>query len=180
MGHPLDRVLLDDVIDQSAPLAERMRAVVDVVWETMGRSAEDEGEGVVSWAGFYLGPGVPIDDESGRRVAGEDEMLLGPMRPKPACSPIGLHGACGRALRSGRSLVVTDVKKLGEGYVACDPRDASELVVPVFDDGGRAVAVLDLDSFETDAFDEADAAAVTRLLSRAGVTLAEPGGVEVV
>ena len=37
----------------------------------------------VSWVGFYF--------------LGEGEMTLGPRRDKPACSPIGLHGACGRA-----------------------------------------------------------------------------------
>ena len=36
------------------------------------------------------------------------------------------------------TLIVDDVATLGAGYVACDPRDLSEIVVPCFDDDGRA------------------------------------------
>lgn len=122
-----------------------MRGFVDALWE----SVKDCG---VSWAGFYL------------KTDGADEMTLGPRRDKPACSPIGLHGACGRTWRTGRTLIVRDVAALGAGYIACDPRDRSELVVPLFDDRGACYAVLDLDSYEVGAFGEGDARALQRLL----------------
>lgn len=142
-----------------------LRAVVDAVWDAFG--SRESGSLGVSWVGFYSGPGYPC----GSVTAGEGEMLLGPSRDTPACSPIGLHGACGRAFLERAPLVVTDVAALGDAYVACDPRDASELVVPCFDrESGVCWGVLDLDSFDRNAFDSSDADALAALLERAGVS----------
>jgi len=91
-------------------------------------------------------------------------MTLGPRRDKPACSPIGLHGACGQAALAGHSLLVRDVRALGVNYIACDPRDLAELVVPVRDRGGNVVGVLDLDSYSAGAFDEGDQHAIEKLV----------------
>ena len=49
------------------------------------------------------------------------------------------------------------------GHIACDPRARSEIVVPVRDAGGRLTAVLDVDSHQTGAFDEADREGLERL-----------------
>ena len=98
------------------------------------------------------------------------DALHGPRRDRPAGSPIGMHGACGQAFRSGRPLVVRDVKELGENYIACDPRDRSEVVVPLFASDGRCWSVLDLDSHEVAAFDEGDVAGLQLLLRKAGLT----------
>jgi len=97
-------------------------------------------------------------------------MVLGPRRDKPACSPIGMHGACGQAYLSRTTLVVRDVKDLGENYVACDPRDQSELVIPCFADDGECWGVLDFDSFDVGSFTDADAEGVVRVLEAAGLT----------
>lgn len=126
-----------------------MAAVVDALWDALSTRG-------VSWVGFYLHDGG-------------DELTLGPSRNKPACSPIGLHGACGRALRERRPLIVGDVRRLGANYIACDPRDLSEVVVPVFDASGRPVGVLDLDSFDAEAFDETDVAGLRAALRAAGL-----------
>ena len=131
--------------------AQRMQAVVDALWEAL------EGTGV-SWVGFYLDHG------------GGDELVLGPRRDRPACSPIGLHGACGQTFRQGQALVVHDVRDLGDNYIACDPRDRSEVVIPLLDEGGRCWAVLDLDSHEVGSFDDGDVAGLTRVLRAAGLT----------
>lgn len=127
-----------------------MQVFVDVLWDAL------HGTGV-SWIGFYL-------------HEGGEELVLGPRRDRPACSPIGMHGACGQAFRSGRPLVVRDVKELGENYIACDPRDRSEVVVPLFASDGRCWSVLDLDSHEVAAFDEGDVAGLQLLLRKAGLT----------
>jgi L-methionine (R)-S-oxide reductase len=124
-----------------------MRGFVDAAWETLSCSG-------VSWVGFYID--VP-DAPEGER------MVLGPRRDKPACSPIGVHGACGRCLLSGVPLVVRDVSELGANYIACDPRDRSELVVPCRA-GGRIWGVLDVDSHEVGCFSDADAAAAQEAL----------------
>lgn len=129
-----------------------MQLFVDAVWELYA------GQGV-SWVGFYM-PAT---------TTAPTEMVLGPRRDKPACSPIGLHGACGRAFLRGCPLVVRDVKHLGENYVACDPRDQAELVIPLFETSA-CWGVLDVDSFDVDAFDARDAAEMTRALQHIGLT----------
>lgn len=118
-----------------------------------------------SWVGFYFGPGESFD---GIR-AKTGEMILGPREPKPACSPISLQGACGRAFLSGRPLVVRDVKALGENYIACDPRDRSEVVIPIFDANGRITSVLDVDSFDVGAFTDDDAIGLVLAMRRWGI-----------
>ncbi len=128
----------------------RMHVVADNLWEHL----QDTG---VSWVGFYL------------YVPERDEMVLGPRRDKPACSPIGMHGACGRAFRDDAALIVRDVKELGENYIACDPKDRSEVVLPIHDAHGAPIGVLDLDSFDVGSFDETDLAGLKRVLTAAGL-----------
>lgn len=137
-------------VDAGASREARMQRAVDVLWDALHATG-------VSWLGFYL-------------HHGGDELVLGPRRDKPACSPIGLHGACGRAFRSGRPLVVRDVLDLGADYIACDPRDRSEVVVPLFDAAGRCWGVFDADSHSVAAFSADDAAGLTRVLAAAGLT----------
>jgi putative methionine-R-sulfoxide reductase with GAF domain len=103
-----------------------------------------------------------------------DEMLLDACRDKPACSPIGLHGACGRSWQEQRSLVVRDVRSLGAGYIACDPRDLSEVVVPLFERDGSCWGVLDADSYEVGSFTESDALSLAMLMVEAGLSARPP------
>ncbi|HYE03747.1 MAG TPA: GAF domain-containing protein [Phycisphaerales bacterium] len=133
----------------------RMQAVADALWEELG----PPGRGPISWVGFY----VPAPEGA--------SLILGPRRDGPACSPIGMHGACGRCFRNRRPLVVTDVARLGAGYIACDPRDRSEVVVPVMAPGARGgcTGVLDVDSHRAGAFSVDDARALLRLLEKAGL-----------
>ena len=135
-------------------IAPRLEAFVEHAWGHL----ESTG---VSWLGFYRLD--PHDAEA---------LVLGPRRDRPACSPIGLHGVCGQALREGRTRIVADVLELGNDYVACDPRDRSEIVIPLrLGSGGPhpADAVLDLDSFQIDAFSDADDRRLRDCLSRAGL-----------
>jgi L-methionine (R)-S-oxide reductase len=132
------------MIRPEMPWETRIALLVDAVWAEFGDHRP------VSWVGFYhLGAG---------------EMTLGPRRDKPACSPIGLHGACGQAALSGRSLLVRDVRMLGANYIACDPQDLAELVVPVRDHAGKVLGVIDLDSYAAGAFDEVDQTAIEELV----------------
>lgn len=135
---------------------ERMRRFVDAAWETLAQHG-------VSWIGFYL---------HDPKANAETALALGPRRDKPACSPIGLHGVCGQAFTSGATQIVRDVADLGENYVACDPRDRSEIVIPLFEDadGGeaRCWGVLDVDSFDVSAFDASDERGLKDALRAAG------------
>ena len=139
----------------SAPSREdAMQQVVDLLWGTFGHNLP------MSWIGFYqLDPEAPVD----RRL------VLGPHRDKPACSPIGMHGVCGRAIRAGQTQIVRDVAELGDQYIACDPRDRSEIVVPLVDETGECRAVLDIDSWQVGAFNEDDAYGLRMLLEAAGL-----------
>lgn len=148
MSRPYDKIVLPLVAD--ADRTVRMQAFVDALWPPLQPTG-------VSWLGFYL-------------HEGGEELILGPRRDKAACSPIGLQGACGSAFRSRRPLVVRDVAELGDDYIACDPRDRSEVVIPLLNDDGTCSAVLDLDSYEVGAFDESDVRGLTRLLCKAGLT----------
>jgi putative methionine-R-sulfoxide reductase with GAF domain len=134
----------------SADLTTRMQCFVDAMWPHLHAAG-------VSWLGFYLRDG-------------DNRLVLGPRRDKPACSPIGLHGACGRAVLTRRPLVVHDVAELGDEYIACDVNDRSEVVIPIFDEKGLCRGVLDLDSHAVGAFDEHDVECLTRLLRLAGLT----------
>ncbi|CAG0975487.1 L-methionine (R)-S-oxide reductase [Phycisphaerales bacterium] len=127
-----------------------MRRAIDILWGALGSTG-------LSWIGFY------------EKIAGTDEMVLICREPKPACSPIGLQGMCGRGWGEARPIIIADVRTLGANYIACDPKDQSELVVPVIAEGG-CWGVLDADSYDLDAFDEHDAEGMTDMLVALGIS----------
>ncbi len=134
----------------SGSRANRMEIVADALWRHLCEKG-------VSWAGFYTAE------------AGDEQMILGPCRDKPACSPIGLNGLCGRSWLDRCPIVATDLTNLGDRVIKCDPRDLSEVVVPMFDSEGACWGVLDLDSHERGSFTDADARALDRLTIAAGL-----------
>ncbi len=143
----------EQIVERSSRTGDRqarMRATVDALWEALAGTG-------VSWAGFYV-------------HEGGEELVLGPMRDKPACSPIGLHGVCGQVFRRREPLVVRDVAELGESYIACDPRDRSEVVVPLLEPDGTCWGVLDLDSHEVGSFSDEDVAGLLMVLRAARLT----------
>lgn len=169
----------------SPTFLQRQQAVTRAYWECFG-SVDPASEGEwhagrgVSWCGFYdIVPGVGGGEPS--------EMVLVCREPKPACSPIGLHGMCGRGWKEQRGFVVRDVKVLGEYYVACDPRDKSELVVacaspaspprglgtPSCQGSGGDSGVFDVDSYHAGAFTLDDLRGAERVLRAAGIRCPE-------
>jgi putative methionine-R-sulfoxide reductase with GAF domain len=132
--------------------ASRMRAFVAAAWPHLSPTG-------VSWIGFYE-----------RDPSDASQLLLAAREPKPACSPIGLHGACGQCLLAAAPLVVRDVAELGAGYIACDPRDRSEVVVPCLQPSGQAWGVLDVDSHDLASFSPHDAQQLAALLRLAGLS----------
>lgn len=147
--------LLDRLASKGMAAASRdvrMQAVVDAMWDLLAPTG-------VSWVGFYDKP------------AGREEMILLARRDKPACSPLGMHGVCGRCWRERRPIVLHDAAALGANYVACDPKDRSEVVVPLFDADGSCWGVLDADSYDAGAFDESDANGFTEAVECAGLSI---------
>jgi putative methionine-R-sulfoxide reductase with GAF domain len=130
-----------------------MRAVVDSLWEAFA------GRGV-SWVGFYT------------KQADQDTMILGPRRDKPACSPLGMNGICGQSFVARKPIVVRDSAALGAGsYIACDPNDRSEVVIPLFNADGTCWGVLDVDSHEVGTFDQPDVVGLRRIVERVGLSV---------
>lgn len=140
---------------------EQMKACIDALWDAFGGPGPGRG---VSWVGVYS------------RSPQANEMILEYRRNKPACSPIGLHGMCGRCALENRCVVVHDVRTLGAGYIACDPRDLSEVVIPLGDGVSAPWGVLDVDSHDVGAFSEVDAEALVEVAVAFGLTAAAPLG----
>jgi GAF domain-containing protein len=116
-----------------------MANVAALLWESLPD---------LNWAGFY------------RNIGGE--LVLGPFQGRAACIriPFG-KGVCGAAAASLEPQLVEDVNAFA-GHIACDAASASELVVPVVDNG-RLIAVIDLDSPSVARFDAADQAGCLEL-----------------
>lgn len=94
------------------------------------------------WTGFY-------------RVKGE-ELILGPFQGPIACMHIAYgRGVCGTAWKKEETIIVPDVE-LFPGHIACSSQSRSEIVVPVFDNEKKVIAVLDIDSEHLATFDETD------------------------
>jgi len=135
--------------------AERLGPLCDALWDALSPRG-------LSWIGFYLAA-----------APSSNEMLLAARRNKPACSPIGLYGVCGQSHLEGAIRLVEDVALLGDGYIACDPRDRSEIVLPVYRNGA-AWGVLDADSHEVACFGPSDIEGLSRVLRAGGLLDRDP------
>lgn len=93
------------------------------------------------WVGFYF--------------PRENHLELGPSEGPPACAQIAYTGVCGKCAKSGETIIVPNVHKF-PGHIVCDPRSKSEIAIPVFDENGKVLAVLDVDSDEYGSFDDKD------------------------
>lgn len=103
------------------------------------------------WTGFY-------------RVCGE-RLIIGPYIGTVGCLQIEFgKGVCGTAAASRRTVIVPDVNQF-PGHIACDANSKSEIVVPVFGPEQELIAVLDVDSDQLNAFDEADRAGLERIVA---------------
>ncbi|TXJ28799.1 MAG: GAF domain-containing protein [Chitinophagaceae bacterium] len=93
------------------------------------------------WVGFYL--------------VKQGELVLAPFQGPVACTRISKgRGVCGTSWAQAQTLIVPDVEKF-PGHIACSSHSRSEIVVPVIRNG-EVIGVLDVDSVETDQFDETD------------------------
>jgi L-methionine (R)-S-oxide reductase len=104
------------------------------------------------WTGFY-------------RVVEPGRLLrVGPYQGTLGCLDIQLgRGVCGTAAANGTTVVVPDVAEF-PGHITCDSRSQSEIVVPVFDDARRLIAVFDIDSDRKNAFGPDDQRGLERLM----------------
>lgn len=138
-----------------------MQLVVDLLWSAFGDPGPHTPGRGYSWVGFYT-----VDAQADGQP---HQMILAVRRNKPACSPIGLHGMCGRGYLTRQPILIPDVSTLGPNYIACDPRDRSEMVIPCLNADGTCWGVLDADSWDLGAFHDADIAGVGELLGVCGL-----------
>jgi L-methionine (R)-S-oxide reductase len=105
------------------------------------------------WTGFY-------------RVVVPGQLLrVGPYQGSLGCLDIAFgQGVCGAAARQMKTVIVADVDKY-PGHITCDARSRSEIVVPVLDQRGDLIAVLDVDSDRLGAFKAEDQQGLERLVS---------------
>ena len=94
------------------------------------------------WTGFYL-----LD---------RGELIVGPYQGSLACIKLKKDtGVCWAGISRGETVIVPDVHEF-PGHIACDSRSKSEIVVPIRDEAGHIIGVLDVDSKDYGSFDETD------------------------
>lgn len=107
------------------------------------------------WVGFY--------------IAKENQLVLGPFQGPIACTRIDFDkGVCGHCYSTKKTVIVPDVDKF-PGHIVCSSAARSEIVLPVFDEHGNVLMVLDVDSDRPDNFSETDAVElgkITRIVER--------------
>ena len=102
------------------------------------------------WVGFYC--------------VHNNALMVGPYQGSLGCLHIPFSkGVCGRAARLETTQIVFDVHADPE-HVACDARTNSEIVVPVFDQNAKLIAIFDVDSTEYGSFDEIDQAFLEEII----------------
>jgi GAF domain-containing protein len=112
----------------------------------------------LNWAGFYL-------------LRSPDELVLGPFQGKPACVRIALgRGVCGTAAAARRTVLVPNVHEF-PGHIACDSASNSEIVLPLINNNGELLGVLDLDSPVLERFDAIDQQGLERIVRTLLATL---------
>lgn len=102
------------------------------------------------WVGFYC--------------VNKGQLMVGPYQGTLGCLHIPFSkGVCGRAAQTEMIQLVENVHD-DPSHIACDSRTNSEIVLPVWDNGGTLIAVFDVDSTSLASFDAVDQAYLESLL----------------
>lgn len=137
---------MEKIADDYAELLENLRRRTDGIDHATSNLANAaailfNGMEQINWAGFYL-------MENGK-------LILGPFQGKPAVVEIEVgKGVCGTAVQENKLQRVEDVHCFC-GHIACDCASNSEIVIPIYKDGG-IYGVLDMDSPVLGRFTEED------------------------
>jgi L-methionine (R)-S-oxide reductase len=124
---------LEELLKKSNDLNARLATITAVLHHKMD---------YFFWTGFYM--------------LNEGELVVRTYQGPVACQVLEKgRGVCWAAINRDVSVVVEDVH-LFPGHIACDSRSNSEIVVPLRNDHGELIGVLDVDSKEKGSFDETD------------------------
>lgn len=128
------------LIEGEADLIANMANISALIKEALG----------FYWVGFYL--------------VKNGELVLGPFQGPVACTRIAHgKGVCGTAWAEARTIVVDDVENF-PGHIACSALSSSEIVIPMKNENGVVVAVLDIDSSEIADFTGTDQTYLERIV----------------
>ncbi len=95
----------------------------------------------------------------------DGKLIVGQYQGPVACQELAKgKGVCWAGINEQKAIVVPDVEKF-PGHIACDSRSKSEIVVPLKDNQGNIIGVLDVDSNEYNQFDEIDEEHLTKILN---------------
>lgn len=132
---------LQDLLKATPNKDARMATVVAVLHHKMD---------YFFWTGFYL-----LD---------QGELIVRTYQGPVACQVLKKNtGVCWEGINRMQTIVVPDVHQF-PGHIACDSRSNSEIVVPLFDQAGEVIGVLDVDSKDYGSFDETDAAWLEKIV----------------
>ncbi len=94
------------------------------------------------WVGVYL--------------VENSELVLGPFQGPVACTRIAKgKGVCGTSWLEDRILIIPDVEVF-PGHIACSSASKSEIVLPIKDENGEIIGILDVDSIYPNDFSAID------------------------
>ena len=124
---------LEGLLTKTADINSRMATISAVLHNKM--------DGFF-WTGFYF--------------LTDGELMVRLYQGPVACQILKKDtGVCWAGINQQKTIVVTNVHDFTD-HIACDARSQSEIVVPVRDQSGAIVGVLDVDSKELNTFDETD------------------------
>jgi L-methionine (R)-S-oxide reductase len=94
------------------------------------------------WVGVYL--------------VRKNQLVLGPFQGPIACTRINFgKGVCGTSWEKKQVMLIPDVDQF-PGHISCSSDSKSEIVIPVVNETGEVILVIDVDSNKLNDFDETD------------------------
>jgi GAF domain-containing protein len=132
---------LNELVKKSESASPRMATIIAVLHHKMD---------YFFWTGYYL-----IED---------GEMTVNSYQGPVACQILEKDkGVCWAAFNKKETVIVEDVHAFPD-HIACDARSNSEIVVPLKNNAGEIIGVLDIDSSEKTAFSDVDAHWLEKIL----------------
>ncbi len=132
---------LEELLPKTSDPHARMSSIIAVLHHKMEH---------FFWTGFYFLKG--------------ERLVVGQYQGPVACQELNKDsGVCWSGINQQKPIIVPDVEKF-PGHIACDSRSKSEIVLPLKDQDGSIIGVLDVDSNEYNQFDNIDEQELTKIL----------------
>lgn len=140
-------IQLKELLKKSNDIDARMCSVVAVLHHKIEYNF---------WTGFYC--------------LNDDKLIVKTYQGPVACMELKKDvGVCWAAINAKETIIVADVEQF-PGHIACDSRSKSEIVVPLKNNIGEIVGVLDIDSKDLNSFDNIDAEWLQKIIDLIYVT----------